>query len=62
MKNTMNTYKPVNITFINSHYTTIVIGAGQAGLSMSYYLKKNNMKHIVLEKSDTIASAWRHQR
>jgi len=37
----------------------IVIGAGQAGLAMSYQLKKRNIKHVVLEKEQTIASSWR---
>jgi len=30
---------------------TVVIGAGQAGLSISYYLTQQGRDHIVLEKS-----------
>ncbi len=45
-----------------NHYSAIVIGAGQAGLSMSYCLKQQGIDHIVLEKSNELASNWRHQR
>lgn len=38
-----------------------VIGAGQAGLSTSYLLKKNNLNHIVFEKGQ-IGHCWTTQR
>lgn len=41
---------------------TVIIGAGQAGLSLSYYLNKGEREHIVLEKSDKVADAWRNRR
>ena len=31
-------------------YDVIIIGAGQAGLSMGYYLKKTNLSFLVLDK------------
>lgn len=40
---------------------TIIIGAGQGGLSTSYCLKKLGHEHIVLEKEDRVAGAWRHR-
>jgi putative flavoprotein involved in K+ transport len=43
------------------HFPAVVIGAGQAGLSASYLLKRANIEHVVLEKN-TIAHAWRTQR
>ena len=43
------------------HYRVIVIGGGQAGLAMSYHLSRNNIDHVVLEKT-TIAHAWKTQR
>ena len=46
----------------NSHYSAIIIGAGQAGLSMSYCLKQKGIDHLILEKSNALASNWRHQR
>lgn len=43
------------------HYTTIIVGGGQAGLSMSYCLKERGIDHVVLEKH-RIGHAWRNQR
>jgi putative flavoprotein involved in K+ transport len=43
-------------------YDTIIIGAGQAGLSSSYFLKRQNQDHIVLEKADFPAHVWRTDR
>ncbi len=38
---------------------TIIVGGGQGGLSTSYYLKQQGREHIILEKSDRVAPAWR---
>jgi putative flavoprotein involved in K+ transport len=43
------------------HYSVIVAGGGQAGLSISYYLKEAGIDHLVLEKS-TVTHTWRSQR
>lgn len=40
---------------------TVVVGAGQAGLSMSEHLSKANISHVVLEKG-RIAESWRSAR
>lgn len=40
---------------------TVVIGAGQAGLAVSYYLVKAKRAHIVLEQ-DQIGSTWQTKR
>ncbi len=37
---------------------TIVIGAGQAGLSTSYFLQQHGVEHLVLEK-EAIGASWR---
>ncbi len=39
----------------------IVVGAGYAGLSTSYYLKKHGLNHIVFERGK-IGESWRSQR
>jgi putative flavoprotein involved in K+ transport len=39
----------------------IVVGGGQAGLSMSYCLKQRGIDHLVLER-DCVASDWRTRR
>jgi putative flavoprotein involved in K+ transport len=41
---------------------TIIVGGGQAGLSASYYLKMKDVKHLILEKTDKPAYAWREQK
>ena len=38
----------------------IVVGAGQAGLSLSYFLRRNGVSHIVLER-DRPFSSWHHR-
>jgi putative flavoprotein involved in K+ transport len=43
------------------HLPVVIIGGGQAGLSVSYYLKQRNIEHVVLEK-DQAFNAWRTQR
>ncbi|TDF36301.1 FAD-dependent oxidoreductase [Alteromonadaceae bacterium M269] len=37
---------------------TVIVGAGQAGLSISYYLKQQHIPHIILEQADKVGSAW----
>jgi len=39
-------------------YHTIVIGAGQAGLAISYYLSRYNKGFLVLDKGSTIGESW----
>jgi putative flavoprotein involved in K+ transport len=39
----------------------VVVGAGQAGLGISYLLKKSGMRHVVLERG-RIGESWRAQR
>jgi len=39
----------------------VVIGAGQAGLAMGYYLAGQGRRFIILERSDSVAPAWRER-
>ena len=41
---------------------TVVVGGGQAGLALSYYLKQEGREHVVLERAPAVANAWRNQR
>lgn len=43
------------------HYPVIVVGGGQAGLSMSYCLKERGIDHLVFEKH-RLGEAWRSKR
>ena len=42
-------------------YQVVVIGAGQAGLAMGYYLTRQGRRFIILERGDSIAPAWRER-
>ena len=37
---------------------TVVIGGGQAGLAMSYYLSQRGREHVILERQ-RVAERWR---
>jgi putative flavoprotein involved in K+ transport len=41
--------------------TTVVIGAGHAGLAVSHYLSRRSIDHVVIERGE-VANAWRTQR
>jgi putative flavoprotein involved in K+ transport len=43
------------------HFAVVIVGGGQAGLSMSYLLAQRGVSHVVLE-GKRIASAWRDER
>ena len=40
-------------------FETIVIGGGQAGLSVGYYLKKHGGSFVILDANEQIGGAWR---
>ena len=41
---------------------TVIIGGGQAGLSISYHLKQQGHEHIVFEAAEKAGNAWRNDR
>jgi putative flavoprotein involved in K+ transport len=46
---------------LKPHYPVVVIGGGQAGLSVSYCLMELGIEHVVLERK-RIAHSWREER
>lgn len=46
---------------MNEDLDTIIVGAGQGGLSTSFSLKQQGIEHVVLEQADHVADAW-HKR
>ncbi|QWF21042.1 NAD(P)/FAD-dependent oxidoreductase [Nocardioides sp. LMS-CY] len=40
---------------------SVVIGAGQAGLSTSYHLKRRGLSHVVLDANAAPGGAWQHR-
>lgn len=43
------------------HVETIVIGGGQAGLSVGYQLTRRNCPHVILDASERIGDSWRNR-
>lgn len=44
-----------------NHYQVLIVGGGQAGLSLSYLLKQQGLSHLILEKN-RLGHAWRSER
>jgi cation diffusion facilitator CzcD-associated flavoprotein CzcO len=40
---------------------SVVVGAGQAGLSASYHLKRLGLDHVVLDAEQAAGGAWQHR-
>jgi cation diffusion facilitator CzcD-associated flavoprotein CzcO len=51
--------KPEAISESASSFEAVVIGGGQAGLAMGYFLKRLGRNFVILEVADSIGSAWR---
>jgi putative flavoprotein involved in K+ transport len=47
---------------MTTRVNTVVAGGGQAGLSVSHYLKKHAVDHVVLEQADRPGDTWRNHR
>jgi putative flavoprotein involved in K+ transport len=41
------------------HFDVAVVGGGQAGLAMGYFLARQGRRFVILEAADTIGAAWR---
>jgi putative flavoprotein involved in K+ transport len=56
---------PVRHDFSNNesgqHTDVVVIGGGQAGLAMGYYLGQQGRRFVIFERGDSIAPAWRER-
>lgn len=46
---------------MDNTYEVVVIGAGQAGLAVSYLLAESRVRHVVLERG-AVGDSWRSQR
>src|ERR671923_1421568 len=44
-----------------NHVEVAVVGGGQAGLAMAYYLREQGLRFVILERGDSIAPAWRER-
>ena len=46
---------------MQEHQKIVIIGAGQGGLGVSYYLSKAGLSHLILDRGD-IANSWKENR
>ncbi|MEM5014529.1 NAD(P)/FAD-dependent oxidoreductase [Niallia taxi] len=42
-------------------YETIIIGAGQAGIAIGYFLKKSSKKFLILDKNSEVGKSWQER-
>jgi putative flavoprotein involved in K+ transport len=42
-------------------YETVIVGGGQAGLSVGYHLKKQGRPFVILDASERIGDSWRNR-
>ncbi|PAE24981.1 NAD(P)/FAD-dependent oxidoreductase [Bacillus sp. 7894-2] len=42
-------------------YETVIIGGGQAGLAMGYFLKKEKISFVIIEKNGNVGDSWRQR-
>jgi putative flavoprotein involved in K+ transport len=61
MRNSSATDRDFNRHMIMEQIETVVIGGGQAGLAMSYYLGQLGREHVILERQ-RVAERWRSER
>jgi putative flavoprotein involved in K+ transport len=43
------------------HFDVVVVGGGQAGLAMGYFLARQGRRFVILERDGLVASAWRQR-
>ena len=48
-------------TFVNARVDTVVVGGGQAGLSVGYHLSRLGVPFVILDGSRRIGDSWRHR-
>ncbi len=44
----------------DNNYDVIVIGGGQAGLSLGFYLRRTNLSYVILDSQTSTGGAWQH--
>ncbi|TES47061.1 NAD(P)/FAD-dependent oxidoreductase [Halalkalibacterium halodurans] len=42
-------------------YDVLVIGGGQAGLAVGYYLKKEQFQFLILDEQERTGDSWRNR-
>jgi putative flavoprotein involved in K+ transport len=45
----------------SEHFDVVVIGGGQAGLSVGYYLRRSGRRFVILDAAERVGDAWRNR-
>jgi len=45
-------------THPDGSYDVLVIGAGQAGLTLGYYLRQAGLRFVIVDAADQVGAAW----
>ena len=53
----MNEFQENEQTAINN-YDVVVIGGGQAGLSLGFYLRRSSLRYVILDGQKRAGGAW----
>src|SRR5437763_13777955 len=56
-------HRPVELVAAEpaSSYEVVVVGAGQAGLAIAHFLRRQGQRVLILERAGEIAPAWRER-
>ena len=46
---------------MDTRIDTVIIGAGQAGLALGYYLQRAGRRFTIVEAADVLGSSWRRR-
>ncbi len=44
-----------------ARFDVVVVGAGQAGLAIGYFLARQGARFVILEGADSVGAAWRNR-
>jgi putative flavoprotein involved in K+ transport len=45
---------------VDNHFNVIVIGGGQSGLAVGYYLRRTNLSFVILDQEKEAGGSWQH--
>ncbi len=61
LRQAQGTFDRLRARASTERFTTVVIGAGHAGLAASHHLSARSIDHVVLERGE-VANSWRRER
>jgi putative flavoprotein involved in K+ transport len=54
-------HRKTSVDSSEDNFEVVAIGAGQAGLAVGYFLARRGRHFVILDRADSIASAWRER-